>query len=125
MDHAENTASIVKEACLLIRCLSTDVLLLRVLAPAGMCLVMGILSMPERHYSQPVTSCAKMLMPLSGLSLRTLRCYESQQSVYRVTIREAAIWGSKLIKISRGFLESKYKVQIPLERLRERSASDA
>jgi hypothetical protein len=38
MDHAENTASIVKQAYLLILCLAIDVLLLRVLAPAGMCL---------------------------------------------------------------------------------------
>jgi hypothetical protein len=37
-DHAENTASILKEACLLIRCLGVDVLLLRALAPAAMCL---------------------------------------------------------------------------------------
>jgi hypothetical protein len=44
---AENTASIVKEARLLIRCQGMDVLLLRALAPAGMCfpsrcLAMGI-----------------------------------------------------------------------------------
>jgi hypothetical protein len=37
-DHAENIASIVGEACLLIRCLATDVLLMRTLASAGMCL---------------------------------------------------------------------------------------
>jgi hypothetical protein len=35
-DHAENTASIVKEACLLIRCIATDVLLLRAFSSAGM-----------------------------------------------------------------------------------------
>jgi hypothetical protein len=35
---AENTAYIVKEACLLFRCLAMDVLLLPALAPAGMCL---------------------------------------------------------------------------------------
>jgi hypothetical protein len=49
MDHAEYTASIVKEACLLIRCLVIDVLLLRASACAGMCLssrcqAMGIMS---------------------------------------------------------------------------------
>jgi hypothetical protein len=36
--HAENTASIVKEACLLIRCLAMDILLLRAFASARMCL---------------------------------------------------------------------------------------
>jgi hypothetical protein len=35
-DHAENTTSIVTDACLLFRCLAMDVLLLRPLAPAGM-----------------------------------------------------------------------------------------
>jgi hypothetical protein len=34
----QKTASLVKEACLLIRCLAMDVLLLLALAPAGMCL---------------------------------------------------------------------------------------
>jgi hypothetical protein len=38
MDHAENTASLVKEVFLLVRCLPLDVLLLRMFAPAGMCL---------------------------------------------------------------------------------------
>jgi hypothetical protein len=38
MRPAENTASIFKEACLLIRCLAMDVLFLRALARAGMCL---------------------------------------------------------------------------------------
>jgi hypothetical protein len=37
-DHAENTASIVKEDCLLIRYLAMDVLLLRAFASARICL---------------------------------------------------------------------------------------
>jgi hypothetical protein len=43
-DHAENTASIVKEACLLIPCLAVNVLL-RALAPAGLCLPSRFLAM--------------------------------------------------------------------------------
>jgi hypothetical protein len=43
-DHAENVAYIVKEACLLIRFLAMDVLL-RALAPAGMCLPSRYLAM--------------------------------------------------------------------------------
>jgi hypothetical protein len=45
MDHAENTAYIVKEACLLICYLAMDVLLLRALAPVGMCLRSRCLAM--------------------------------------------------------------------------------
>jgi hypothetical protein len=37
--HAENTTSIVKKACLLIRCLTVNVLSLRAFASAGMCLL--------------------------------------------------------------------------------------
>jgi hypothetical protein len=37
-DQAQNTASVVKEACLLIHCLAMGVILLRALAPAGRCL---------------------------------------------------------------------------------------
>jgi hypothetical protein len=44
MDHAE-IASIVKEACLLIRCLAMDVILLLDLAPAEMCLLSRCLAM--------------------------------------------------------------------------------
>jgi hypothetical protein len=47
-DHVENTISIVKEICLLIRCVAMDVLLLLALAPAEMylssrCLTMNII----------------------------------------------------------------------------------
>jgi hypothetical protein len=38
MNHAEDTASIVKEVCLLIHCLAEDVLLLSTFASTGMCL---------------------------------------------------------------------------------------
>jgi hypothetical protein len=38
MDQEESTASIAKEACLQIRCLAMEVLLLRALASNGMCL---------------------------------------------------------------------------------------
>jgi hypothetical protein len=41
----ENTTSVVKEACLLIRCLEMDVLFLRALARAGMCLPSRCLAM--------------------------------------------------------------------------------
>jgi hypothetical protein len=46
-DHTENTASIVKNACLLIRYLAVDILMLRAFTSAGMylpsrCLAMGI-----------------------------------------------------------------------------------
>jgi hypothetical protein len=41
----QKTASIVKQACLLIRCLVINVLLLRALAPAGMCLPSRCLAM--------------------------------------------------------------------------------
>jgi hypothetical protein len=46
-DHAENTASIVKEVCLLIRCLAMNVLLFRAFASAEMylpsrCLAVGM-----------------------------------------------------------------------------------
>jgi hypothetical protein len=41
----ENTASIVKEACLLTHCLAMDVLFLRALAHAGMCLLSHCLAM--------------------------------------------------------------------------------
>jgi hypothetical protein len=44
-DHAENTTSILKEACLLIRYLAIDVLLLSSLAPKGMCLPSRCLAM--------------------------------------------------------------------------------
>jgi hypothetical protein len=44
-DPAENTASIIKEACLLIRCLTMDALFLRALARAGMCLPRCCLAM--------------------------------------------------------------------------------
>jgi hypothetical protein len=47
MDHAENTASIVKEACLMIRYLATDAILLRALALAGMCLPSRCLAVGE------------------------------------------------------------------------------
>jgi hypothetical protein len=43
--HTENTASVVKKACLLIRCVTIDVLLLHALAPAGMCLPSRCLAM--------------------------------------------------------------------------------
>jgi hypothetical protein len=45
MDHTENRASLLKEACLLIRCLAIDVLLLHTLAPIGMCLPSRCLAM--------------------------------------------------------------------------------
>jgi hypothetical protein len=41
----ENTTCIVTEACLLIRCLAVDGLLLRALAPAGICLSSRCLTM--------------------------------------------------------------------------------
>jgi hypothetical protein len=44
MDYVENTASIVKEACLLIRCLAMD-FLFRAMALAGMCLPSRCLAM--------------------------------------------------------------------------------
>jgi hypothetical protein len=43
--HTENTASIVKEALLPIRCLTKDVILLRALATAAMCLPSRCLAM--------------------------------------------------------------------------------
>jgi hypothetical protein len=44
-NQAEITASIVSEACLLFRCLAINVVLLRPLAPAGMCLPSRCLTM--------------------------------------------------------------------------------
>jgi hypothetical protein len=45
MDHTENTATIIKEMCLLIRCLAIDVLLLSEFACAGVCLLSRCLAM--------------------------------------------------------------------------------
>jgi hypothetical protein len=45
MSQAENTASIVKEASLLPRCLAVDVLLLQAFASGGMCLPSRCLAM--------------------------------------------------------------------------------
>jgi hypothetical protein len=45
LDITQKTASIVKEACLLIRCLAVDVLMLRTFASAGMCLPSRCLEM--------------------------------------------------------------------------------
>jgi hypothetical protein len=44
----QKTASTVNEACLLIRCLAIEVLLLRALAPAGMCLPSSCLAIGLR-----------------------------------------------------------------------------
>jgi hypothetical protein len=49
MDHAENTTFIVKEACLLIRYLAIDALLLRALAQAGMCLPSSCLATSQYY----------------------------------------------------------------------------
>jgi hypothetical protein len=58
-DHAENTASIVKEACLLVRCLSVYVLMLRALACEGMCLPSRCLAMatPSQYVLKSPESC--------------------------------------------------------------------
>jgi hypothetical protein len=74
-DHAENTASIIKEACLLIRCSAMDVLLLSALAPAGMCLpsrclaaVFNMFRLASKETVASVCSLLSLYLSLSGLA---------------------------------------------------------
>jgi hypothetical protein len=53
MDQAENSLSTVEKACLVIRCLAMDVLILRSYASVGMCLRSRCLAMGLYVTMQP------------------------------------------------------------------------
>jgi hypothetical protein len=87
-DQEENTASIFKEACLLVRCLAMGVLLLRVLAPARMCLPSRCLAI-----GLYVTLCiyqfiysAELSSPLSSSNYDSLNILTISEAARRFTV---------------------------------------